>query len=346
MSPHNGIMATKTAATFPTLELNDGRKIPVLGLGCMEFVNDQALMRDAAYEAIKLGYRHFDIAWVYGTEQLVGQGIRKAIDDGLVTREEVFVTTKVWLTNLKPEDLIAQAKESNENIGLGYIDLLLIHGAAALNNPADPSVRFPKRADGSLDVNLDVDLVKESWPAMEQVVEMGIAKSIGVSNWYVPILERVCASAKIKPAVNQIESNPLLHQKEILAYCTKHGIIVTAYSPFGGTPPDPQPPVGMPVDPKQNKETNRPILWTDPTIAGIASKHGKSVPQILIKFHVARGVTVIPKTIKADRLKENADVFDFELDAEDIAKLDSLDSGRACGSDFWHRLNSSEGRDA
>ena len=328
-----------SAATFPTLDLNDGRKIPILGLGCMENVNEKSLVRDSVYEAIKQGYRHFDTAYLYRTEQLVGEGINKAIAEGLVTREEIFVTTKVWLFNLKRDDLIAQAKESNNNLGLGYIDLLLIHGAFAVNKPVhaapiNPTNALTRKADGSVDVALDVDIIKESWPAMEEVVRLGIVKSIGVSNWHVPMLEQVCASASIKPAVNQIECNPFFQQKEIVECCKKNGIIVTAYSPFGGAPLS---------GAESNKEKNRP-LWSDPTITAISEKHGKSVSQILLKFHVARNVTAIPKTIKKERLIENANIFDFELDEEDTKKLNALDSGRSSFSDIWRTLNATGGR--
>ena len=328
-----------STATFPTLDLNDGRKIPILGLGCMEFVNDKTLMRDTVYEAIRLGYRHFDTAYIYGTEQLVGEGIKKAIAEGLVKREEIFVTTKIWIFNLRRDDLIAQANESNNNLGLGYIDLLLIHGAFAVNKPDPklvfPANLFPRKADGSVDVDLDFDVIKEGWPVMEEVVRLGIVKSIGVSNWPVFMLEQVCASASIQPAVNQIECNPFFQQKEIVECCKKNGIIVTAYSPFGGTPPS---------DTESNRAKNRPVLWHDPTITAIAEKHGKTVSQILLKFHVARDVTVIPKTIKKERLIENSNIFDFELDEEDTEKLNALDAGRSCGSEEWLKLNASGGR--
>ena len=159
-----------TAKPFPTLDLNDGRKIPVLGLGCMEWINDQALVRDTVYEAIKAGYRHFDTAYLYKTEALVGEGIRKAIDEGLVKREDIFLTTKIWMYNLKHDDLIAQAKESNAALNLGYIDLLLVHGPIPFQKPADLSVIFPTGDDGKPLINADVDIHTETWAAMEEVL--------------------------------------------------------------------------------------------------------------------------------------------------------------------------------
>lgn len=323
------------AKTFPTLDLNNGRKIPILGLGCMEFVNDKALVRDTVYEAIKVGYRHFDTAWIYKTEALVGEGIRRAISEGLVTREEIFVTTKIWMFNLKHDDLIAQAKESNESLGLGYIDLLLIHGPVPFKKN-DKGEFMTFKEDGTPDVHEDVDIHTESWAAMEEVVGLGIAKSIGVSNYSVRVLEKTLANAKIKPAVNQIESHPYFQQREILDYCKDHGIIVTAYCPFGGPPRTPRP--GQSEELYKEAEKNKNNMWEDETINAIAKKYNKSVSQILLKFHVARGVTVIPKTIKKERLIENSNIFDFELEQEDLDKLVALDSGKTCVPQTFRKI--------
>ena len=316
-----------TAKTFPTLDLNDGHKIPILGLGCMDFVNDQTLVRDTVYEAIKLGYRHFDTAYVYKTEKHVGEGMKRAIDEGLVTRAEIFVTTKISTFNLKHDDLIAQAKESNENLGLGYIDLLLIHGYIPFNRTPNSNEFKYRHEDGSPNINKDVDIHTESWGAMEEVVRMGIAKSIGVSNYQVRHLEKTFAKATIKPAVNQIESHPFRQQREVTDYCKQQGIIVTAYGPFGGQPRKSNP---AQLDFYQEAESNKHNMWEDETINQIAKKHNKSVPQILLKFHVDRQITVIPKTIQKERLVHNADIFDFELDDEDLRRLADLDSGRSC----------------
>ena len=158
-----------TAKPFPTLDLNDGRKIPVLGLGCMEFVNDQSLVRDIVYEAIKVGYRHFDTAYLYNTEKLVGEGVKKAIDEGLVKREDVFVVTKIHTYHLKHDDLIAQAKESNDAIGLGYIDLLLIHGPFPFKKVDPNNPFFSVGPDGQPIMHDDVDIHTETWAAMEEV---------------------------------------------------------------------------------------------------------------------------------------------------------------------------------
>ena len=333
MQPTHGNHKTMTAKPFPTLDLNDGRKIPILGLGCMEFFNDPSLVRDTVYEAIKQGYRHFDTAWIYQTEKLVGEGIKRAIDEGLVKREDIFVTTKIWASNLKHDDLITQAKESNDNLGLQYIDLLIIHSPIPFKKSRVP---FPMRADGKPDIHEDLDIHKESWGAMEEVVGLGIAKSIGVSNYHVRHLEKTIANAKIKPAVNQIEGHPYFQQREIYEYCKQHGIIITSYSPFGGPPRKPRP--GQSEDFNQSAEANKQSMWQDETINQIAKKHNKTVSQILLKFHVARKVTVIPKTIKKERLIENADIFDFELDDEDLRRLAALERGLSCSPQSFRQV--------
>ena len=324
-----------TATTFPTLTLNDGRKIPILGLGCLENVNDQSLIRDTVYEAIKQGYRHFDTAWIYKTERLVGEGIRKAIREGIVSRAEIFVTTKIWMFHLRHDDVIAQAKESNENLGLGYTDLLLVHGPVPFRKSEKYSF-MPVKEDGSPDLYEDLDIHTETWGAMEEVQKMGIAKSIGVSNYDVRHLEKTIANAVIKPVVNQIEGNPFFQQRAIHEYCKKLGIVVTAYCPFGGAARKPRD--GDLPDFNKTAEENKKSMWEDETINQIARKHHKTVSQILLKFHVARGVCVIPKTIKKERLIENGSIFDFELDQEDLDRLIALESGKSCEPESFRKI--------
>ena len=166
-----------------------------------------------------------------------------------------------------------------------------------------------------------------------QVVGLGIAKSIGVSNYSVKLLEKTIKNAKIKPAVNQVESNPFYQQNELHDFCKQHGIILTAYSPFGSVQTQALP--GMPVDFHKNRDANKPAIWSNETIKEIADKHKKTVSQILLKIHTGRGITVIPKTINKERLVENADIFDFELDSDDWTKIKALDSGRSCMPDMF-----------
>ena len=326
------MIITSAQPSFPTLALNDGRRMPILGLGCADFTRDVSLVRDAVYQAIKIGYRHFDTAYLYQTERAVGEGIQAAISEGLVKREDVFVTTKIWMYNLRRDDLIAQAKESNQALGLKYIDLLLIHGPLSFKKESE-QLFLNYDFDGKPVLDAGVNIHTESWPAMEECVRMGLAKSIGVSNYTIDQLNKTLAHARIKPAVNQVESNPFLQQSDLLEFCKQHGIVLTAYSPFGGDV--------LPTDPNLSQDTSKrklelaPLIWESETIKKMAEKHGKTIAQILLKIHVGRGVSVIPKTISVKRLMENADIFDFDLDPIDWSKIKALDSGRSMLPDFW-----------
>lgn len=169
--------------------------------------------------------------------------------------------------------------------------------------------------DGSPDIYDDLDIHTESWSAMEEVVGMGIAKTISVSNYTIEHVEITLANAKIKPAVNQIPTHLCKQQEEVTGFCKHHGIITTAFFPFGRSP---MPVPGMPEEFRKKVNANKKELFTIKSIKGIAKKHGKTVPQILLKFHVARGFGTIPKAINAKQLNEFADIFDFELDTEDM----------------------------
>lgn len=321
-------MADSTA-DIPLLKLNDGHSMPILGLGLAVGSKsfDPDVIVQAVMDAISIGYRHFDTAWFYKTERVLGQACRKAISDGIVTRDQLFITSKIWMFNLKRDYLIAQAKESNDNLGLGYIDLLLIHGPIPFKKLPDLNPT-PFNDDGTPVMHHDLDIHTESWSAMEHVRELGICRSIGVSNYNTKQLEKTIAHCKVMPAVNEVESNPFLKQDQLLSLCRQHGIVMTAYSPFGGQ--DRKPTFGQTNDYNRNQDANKKVLWEHEVINKIAVKHKKTVPQILLKFHVGRGVAVVPKSVSKGRMRENLSIFDFELDDEDWKSLQSLDDDRPC----------------
>ena len=310
--------------SIPDVKLVDGRSMPILGLGTYsaERSGDREKTEEAVYQAIKLGYRHIDTAWVYQVEKEVGRGAKRAIDEGIVKREDLFIVTKIWMTNMTRDECIRQAKESNASLGLDYIDLLLIHWPS-------PVVNFEKKLGGVLPVGEDnkpvplddLDIHRETWPAMEETVKLGITKSIGVSNYNTRQLKELLEVAKIKPVNNQVECTPYLPQKKLIAFAKEHGITITAYSPFGGGPKE--------TGGANLEETAvRKSLWEEEPVKTLAAKYNKTVNQILLRFHVERGVIVIPKTVTPSRLVENADIFDFSLSAEDLALLDSMENGR------------------
>ena len=177
-------------ANIPTIELNDGSKCPLLGLGTYgsDESGDREKTAQAVYDAIVAGYRHIDTAYCYEVEDKVGEGIKKAIDEGIVKREDLFIVTKIWSTKLRPEKVAEQAKESLKNLGLDYVDLMLIHWPVALKDIPNEGAKgmlkwMPCNEDGSIAEDTEVDIHTDSWPAMEKLKEEGIAKSIGVSNY-------------------------------------------------------------------------------------------------------------------------------------------------------------------
>ena len=309
------------ATSIPSVALSDGRTIPILGLGTYsQDSGDREKTEQAVYDAICHGYRHIDTAWLYKVEKQVGRGARRAIEEGIVKREDLFITTKIWCIHMRRDALIAQAKQSNEALGLGYIDLLLVHWPVALKDTGRPGI-FPLNESGEPVLDDDLDINAETWPAMEETVRLGIAKSIGVSNYNTRQLKSLLEVAKIKPVNNQVECTPYLPQKKLIALAKEHGVTITAYSPFGGGPRET--PEGD-LKPRQL----RVDLWEEPKVKALAAKYNKTVNQILLRFHIERGLIVIPKTVNKSRLIENADVFDFSLTSDEVASLEALEDGR------------------
>ena len=313
------------SATIPNIKLNDGNSAPILGLGTSANVlsGDRDKVEQAVYDAIVAGYRHIDTAFMYEVEDKVGLAVKRAIDEGIVKRSDMFIVTKVWCTKLRPEKVAESARQSLKNLGMDYIDLFLVHWPVALkDHPTEdgkPWNSWPTKPDGTPDEDTDLDIFTETWPAMEKLKEEGLVKSIGVSNFNTKQIEKLLSVCKIKPSVNQVESTPFLNQEKLKAVCDKYGIVLTAYSPFGGSP--------KAKDGQLIPHEVKVGLWENPTIKSLATKYGKSVGQILLKFHVQRGVMVIPKSVTKERIIENANIFDFELTPEEMASLIALNTG-------------------
>lgn len=283
------------AGKAPVIELNDGNKIPVVALGtgrgtAADTPIDE--VRQAVLWAIEEGYRHIDTAAIYQDEPQVGQGIADAIAKGLVKREDLFVTTKLWNDRHAQDQVVPALRESLERLGLDYVDLYLIHFPVALNADGSPS---------------NVDYV-ETWRGMEEAKKLGLAKSIGVSNFNSSQLDRLFENSHVKPAVNQVEVNPTLTQEPLVSHCQKLGVAVMAYSPFGF------------LVSRKTKDTPPPRS-DDPTLVAIANKYGKSTSQVVLRYLLDRGLIIIPKSTNQKRLAQNLDLFDFKLTAEEVATV-------------------------
>ncbi|MCL4131936.1 UNVERIFIED_CONTAM: hypothetical protein GTU68_013220 [Idotea baltica] len=300
-----------SAASVTQVLLNNGRSMPILGLGTWK--SKPGEVTQAVKDAIACGYRHIDCALVYGNEPEVGEAIKAKIADGTVKREDLFITSKLWNTFHSKELVLPTLQTSLKNLGLDYLDLYLIHWPMGYQERKE---LFPRDENGKI-VYSDVDYL-ETWSGLEELVSKSLCKSIGVSNFNLEQVDRITKNCTIQPAVVQVECHPNLNQRKLIDYCKSKGITVTAYSPLGS----PDRPWAKPDD---------PVLMEDPKVTAMASKYGKSPAQILIKYQVQRGVICIPKSVTKARIESNFQVFDFDLSKEDMETIDSFDcNGRVC----------------
>ncbi|XP_058832562.1 aldo-keto reductase family 1 member B1-like [Topomyia yanbarensis] len=295
------------ASKAPLVKLNNGRSIPIIGLGT--WGSSTLEVTKAVKDAIDAGYRHIDCAHVYQNERQVGDGVNAKINEGVIKREDIFITSKLWNTCHRPELVEDACRATLKRLNLDYIDLYLIHWPMGYREGPE---LFPKDDDDNEKTAYsDVDYV-DTWKAMEQLVELGLTKSIGISNFNSKQIERVLAVATIKPVVNQIECHPYLSQTKLSEFCASRDIVITAYSPLGS----PNRPWAKPDDPQ---------LMEDPEIVAIGRKYDKTAAQILIRYQIQRGHVVIPKSVCIFRIQSNIDVFDFELTEDEMKHITSFD---------------------
>ncbi|KAH9331657.1 hypothetical protein KI387_003765 [Taxus chinensis] len=285
-----------------TAELITGAKIPLLGLGTAAMNQNENEIKAAVAAALQVGYRHFDTASAYRSEHALGEALNAAFQSGLVKREDVFVTTKLWCS--EHDDPVAAIKNSLKNLQLEYVDLYLIHWPIKLikGNP----LSSPKENEF-----LPLD-IKSTWQGMERCMEMGFTKAIGLSNFSCTKIQDILSYAKIPPAVDQVEMHPLWQQNKLREFCSKHNIHVSGWSPLGAP----------------NTPWGSNLVMDNPLIQEIAQRHGKSKAQVLLRWGIEQGVSVVPKSYNRGRISENFEIFDWCLNPEDHDKIGKIEQGK------------------
>ncbi|XP_040291425.1 prostaglandin-E(2) 9-reductase-like [Bufo bufo] len=301
--------------------LNDGHKIPVVGLGTYapeEF--PKALVEEATKAALEFGYRHIDSAFIYANEVEVGRAINAKIADGTVKREDVFCTSKLWSTYHSPKYVRPALEKSLKNFQLKYLDLFLIHTPVEFK-PGDDLL--PTDESGKL-IYHNTD-IRDTWKAMEDCKEAGLVKSIGVSNFNHKQLELILnmPGLRYKPVCNQVECHLYLNQSKLLEFCKPHNIVLEAYGVLGST-----------RDVNWIDQT-APILLEDPVLNAIAKKHGRTPAQVAMRHMLQRGIVVLAKSFKPERIKQNLEVFEFELSEEEMKSLNGLNQNRRYVVQKW-----------
>jgi len=267
------------------LTLNNGVVMPAIGLGVFQTPPDETTA--AVVAALETGYRHIDTAAAYGNEREVGEGIRRSGID----RAEIFVETKVWITDFGYDETLHAFDKSAGKLGVEQIDLLILHQA------------LPGEFERTIG----------AYKALEKLLADGKVRSIGVSNFMRSHLDALVESTSIVPAINQIELHPYFAQPDVQAADAEHGIVTQAWSPIGGI--------------TSYRGDGTKTTFEDPVILGIAGEYGKTAAQVMLRWQLQHGRSVIPKSTKPERIAENFDVFDFELNADQVGAIDALDTG-------------------
>ncbi|MFK7865298.1 MAG: aldo/keto reductase [Pseudohongiellaceae bacterium] len=293
--------------------------MPSVGLGLWKIEKSQTAA--AVEEAIKVGYRHLDSAADYGNEQEAGEGIAKALASGLCTREELWITSKLWNTYHSPEHVQAACEKSLADLGVDYLDLYLIHFPIALKY-VDFEERYPPEwffdptaAQPKMEI-APIPLF-ETWKAMEALVDKGLVKQIGICNYNSALLHDLYSYAKIKPAMLQVESHPYLTQERLLRLAADYDLAVTSFSPLGALS-------YLALD---MADKNESVLEQEVVISA-ARRLNRTPAQVVLRWGIQRGSAIIPKTSKVERLKENIALFDFQLSDEEMAAISGLNLNR------------------
>lgn len=284
--------------------LNVGSNIPAIGFDTWKIPKEKT--KETIKTAIESGYRHFDCALAYGNQQEIGEAFHDALLEGKISRGELFVTSKLWNTHHKRHSAYDDLETTLRQLQLHHVDLWLMHWPFAFHAAPKHGSDMEAAKDQNGKIMLDDTTILETWKAMETMHKDGKACAIGVSNFTLPQMEQLLAMCEIRPAVLQIELHPYLQQVELVEYCQSKGILVTAYNPLG------------------SQLSGDGDVLSDPVLMEIGKAHNKTPGQVVLQYQVQHHIAVIPM---ATHMQEYLHIFDFQLTAEEIKKIEGLDKG-------------------